>query len=245
MLGSDVCRTGVAQRRDAVPRHAELRSPSRLQRIARVAEELGLRTLAVEAESFARRVAEGLCYVACVGQFKRGKSTLLNALIQDALLPTGVVPVTSVVTVVRHGRERRARIHLRSGVVEQADIAELPGYVTEAGNPRNAKGVAVAEVFVPSDLLVSGGPLLEVKRKGASLGDRPAARAEHERLSSAVGAWLRPGFCGGFTTMSTFSYETLSLLRDGERPLALGIVGATLAACFGAVSVGNVVARLM
>jgi len=56
---------------------------------------------------------------------------------------------------------------------------------------------------------------------------------------------LTTGFCGGFTTMSTFSYETLALLRDGEQLLALGNVGATFAACLGAVWLGSVLARLL
>ena len=56
---------------------------------------------------------------------------------------------------------------------------------------------------------------------------------------------LTTGFCGGFTTMSTFSYETLALLRDGERLLAAGNVGATFAACLGAAWVGSIFARLL
>lgn len=56
---------------------------------------------------------------------------------------------------------------------------------------------------------------------------------------------LSTGFCGGFTTMSTFSYETLALLRDGEQLLAVGNVGTTFAACLGAAWVGSLVARLL
>jgi CrcB protein len=56
---------------------------------------------------------------------------------------------------------------------------------------------------------------------------------------------LATGFCGGFTTMSTFSYETLALLRGGEQLLALGNVSATFAACLGAAWFGSIIARLL
>lgn len=55
---------------------------------------------------------------------------------------------------------------------------------------------------------------------------------------------LATGFCGGFTTMSTFSYETLALLRDGQTLLALGNVGGTFAGCLVAVWLGMVLGRL-
>jgi hypothetical protein len=51
----------------------------------------------------AERLRDGRFHVVCVGQFKRGRSTLINALVGEDALPTGVVPVTSVVTVLRHG----------------------------------------------------------------------------------------------------------------------------------------------
>jgi len=68
--------------------------------------------LARQASHEIERLAEGRFYVACVGQFKRGKSTLINALVGHAVLPAGVAPVTSVVTVVRYGSEPRARVRL-------------------------------------------------------------------------------------------------------------------------------------
>lgn len=68
---------------------------------------------------------------------------------------------------------------------------------------------------------------------------------ERGLLDAELRVLLATGFCGGFTTMSTFSYETLALVRDGERLLALGNVGITLAACLGATWAGAVVARLI
>ena len=57
------------------------------------------------------------------------------------------MPVTSVVTIVRYGRERHADVYLRSGDHKRVSIDELPAYVTESENPQNEKGVAVAEVY--------------------------------------------------------------------------------------------------
>jgi len=99
----------------------------RLRALADLANELKLDRLATDALTWATRIAEGRFFVACVGQFKRGKSTLLNALIGDAVLPTGVVPVTSVVTVIRHGPVRRARIRQfrRSGKMSPSTVLPI------------------------------------------------------------------------------------------------------------------------
>lgn len=55
--------------------------------------------------------------------------------------------------------------------------------------------------------------------------------------------FLTVGLCGGFTTMSTFSYETFALYRDGHVALAVTNVGATLVACLAAVWLGQAVTR--
>jgi GTP-binding protein EngB required for normal cell division len=129
---------------------------SRLLRLADLAEELGAQPVGEEARELAARVSEGRFYVACVGQFKRGKSTLLNALVGYEVVPTGFVPVTAVPTVIRFGDELRARVRMRDGFWRDVALTDLKEYVTEELNPENKKGVDGAEVFVPCPLLSSG-----------------------------------------------------------------------------------------
>jgi Dynamin family len=74
-----------------------------LTTLAALAREGGTSWVADEADTLAHRLGKGRFYVVCVGQFKRGKSTLLNALIGTPILPTGVVPSTAAVTVIRYG----------------------------------------------------------------------------------------------------------------------------------------------
>ena len=86
-----------------------------------------------------QRVTEEDLYVVAIGEFKRGKSSLLNALIGRSVLPVGVVPLTAVVTVLRRG-PARAVAHFEDGSVSDIDARALERYVTEAGNPGTARG---------------------------------------------------------------------------------------------------------
>ena len=129
---------------------------SRLLCLADLAQELGSEPVAEEARDLAARVSEGRFYVACVGQFKRGKSTLLNALVGHAVVPTGFIPVTAVPTVIRFGDRLHARVRMKDGTWHDIAMFDLKEYVTEELNPENKKGVEGAEVFVPSALLASG-----------------------------------------------------------------------------------------
>lgn len=52
------------------------------------------------------------------------------------------------------------------------------------------------------------------------------------------------GFCGGFTTFSTFANETLQLLRQGSVWLAAGYAGLSVVAGLACVATGFVLARL-
>jgi GTP-binding protein EngB required for normal cell division len=146
-----------------------------LLHLARLAEELGASGVAQESRELAARVSEGRFYVACVGQFKRGKSTLINALIGQPILPTGFIPVTAIPTVIRFGEKPKARIRTQEGSWRDIQVSDLKQYVTEELNPENQKGIQGAEVFVPSSLLSSGMCLVDTPGLGSVFTSNTAA----------------------------------------------------------------------
>ena len=60
-----------------------------------------------------RRLDQEHLQLAVLGQFKRGKSTFINALLGADLLPTGVIPVTAVATFIAWRRKPLVRVHFR------------------------------------------------------------------------------------------------------------------------------------
>ena len=64
-------------------------------------------------------------------------------------------------------------------------------------------------------------------------------------FSPELRAGLTIGFCGAFTTMSTFSYETMTLLRDADYWRAGLYMGGTILGCLAAVIAGTAAANRM
>jgi fluoride exporter len=51
-------------------------------------------------------------------------------------------------------------------------------------------------------------------------------------------AFVMVGLCGGFTTFSAFSLQTLELMQRGRMELALANIGLSVLLCLGAVALG-------
>jgi len=149
------------------PLEAEAPPTASLRDLARLASEAGAPGIVAEAKTVSERIAEGRFYVACVGQFKRGKSSLLNALVGRAILPVGVLPVTSVPTVLRYGERLGARVRFAGGSWRDIRPDDLAAYVAEERNSENKIGVQAVEVFVPSPLLSSGMCLVDTPGIGS------------------------------------------------------------------------------
>lgn len=126
--------------------------------------------------SLRSRLEEGRFHLAVLGQFKRGKSTLLNACLGQAILPTSVVPLTAIPTFLEYGPNIRIRVYYQdekpvkefvgTSVEEAARI--LQGFVTEEGNPKNRLGVTQVEIAHPSTILQHGVVLIDTPGIGST-----------------------------------------------------------------------------
>ena len=123
----------------------------------------------------ADRLASVRFHLAVLGQFKRGKSTLLNALIREDLLPSAVVPLTSVPTFLSWGPERQVKVIFLYGREEgryfentENASAFLTQYVTESLNAKNHLGVSRVDVEHPSSLLQKGVVLIDTPGIGST-----------------------------------------------------------------------------
>src|SRR3984885_10867896 len=111
--------------------------------------------------SLERKLASNQLHLAVLGQMKRGKSSFINALMGAEILPTGVLPVTAVITKIKFGLSPEAIILYTTGKQEQVDLGSLADYITESGNPGNKKRVASVELAYPSPFLESGIVLID------------------------------------------------------------------------------------
>ncbi|MGE5301292.1 MAG: dynamin family protein, partial [Acidobacteriota bacterium] len=102
-----------------------------------------------------------------VGQFKRGKTSLINALLGADILPVAVVPLTSIATVMTYGEALRIMVYFNDGNVAEIRPESLPEYVTEKGNPKNVKDVNEVVVTHPSHYLKGGVRLIDTPGVGS------------------------------------------------------------------------------
>jgi len=125
---------------------------ARFQQLADVAEGVGMTTLArdirntripkLEAERF---------HLVVLGEFNHGKSTFVNALLGQDVLPTGITPTTASINHVVYADSPRAHVKLMSGTEQTIDPSQLKDWVTVSGG--HADDVAYVELGFPSDML--------------------------------------------------------------------------------------------
>jgi len=118
--------------------------------------------------------------VAVLGQFKSGKSSLLNAVLGLTIFPVSALPATAVITRAAAAPELRVQVRHLDGRTTAIDPATIGRYVTETGNPRNERQVAVVDIGTPA---LAAWP-------GVRVVDTPGLGSVHAHNTAATRAWL-------------------------------------------------------
>lgn len=150
--------------------------------------ELGLRAceaydrpdLAARLTAAKQRLADPAIHIVVVGEFKQGKSSLVNALVGATICPVDDDVATAVPTYVRHGPEPAAELLFDEDPPRREPVAveEVRAWVVEqpaaAGQPGPASQPAGVEVRLPRKLLAGGLVLVDTPGVGG-LGSAHAA----------------------------------------------------------------------
>lgn len=118
-----------------------------IRAIARKQDFQGILREATDLEHFTR--SSQWLDVVILGQFKAGKSSLINSFLQRDVLPMGVLPVTAIITRLVYAPTERAVITRLDGSKSEIPLEELSAYVTEKENPENKKGVYLVDIGLP------------------------------------------------------------------------------------------------
>jgi GTP-binding protein EngB required for normal cell division len=133
------------------------------------------------------RLAQQVLRVLVAGEAKRGKSTLVNALLGRPVLPSGVTPLTALATSVRYGRDEGVTAVFRDGRAESHPLQALGHLVTERGNPGNWRGLASVTVIVDAPVLARGAELVDTPGTGSVYAhNTAAAELALETMDAAV-----------------------------------------------------------
>ena len=134
MIGRLLARRGILSKRE---QELRVREQELLQRLATALERFGSDVAAEDLRRFqeAREQLTGLFLLVVAGEFNSGKSSFINALLGERVLPEGVTPTTDRINVLRHGPEiteqlREAYLLERTHpaeVLREINIVDTPG----------------------------------------------------------------------------------------------------------------------
>ena len=161
--------------------------------VGKLAADTGRADLAKRLEQTRARLRDPDVRVIVVGEFKQGKSKLINALVNAPACPVDDDIATSVPTSVGYAEEASAWILVHdenaaptpghAGRAPEVPLDELSDYVSERGNPGNERQIVSAEVLLPREILKGGLKLVDSPGVGGL--DSSNALATLSALSSA------------------------------------------------------------
>ncbi len=105
-------------------------------------------SIVIEIEDILQQLSTKLYRVAVIGEFKRGKSSLINTLLGTEVLPTDILPATAVVNRIVYSPTQKIVIHYKDGTSEETTIDELHNYATKLDAAKEKTANTIREIIV-------------------------------------------------------------------------------------------------
>ena len=126
------------------------------------AEELGYEYDADALNTMREVYQAGEYYVAFIGQFSSGKSSLINNILERDVLPQGSLETTPLMTYIKYGEQEKAIVYYMDGRSEDIKLDEIKQIVQKGEKKqRNLEDLEHIEVFVKNVMLENGMILLD------------------------------------------------------------------------------------
>ena len=134
-----------------------------LKKLREFSERLNLEGNTGAIDEILERLAGDTFSVAIVGEFKRGKSTVINALLGKSILPVDVLPTTATLNRITYSVTPFVKIEYKDGREEQIEIDQLENYVTKLTRESEevARTVREAVVYYPINYCKNGVTIID------------------------------------------------------------------------------------
>lgn len=130
-------------------------SPHHVQKIAELAEAAGEVEYAQRLAAAQTALADPILQVAVFGEFNRGKSTLINALLGRMVLPAKLIPTTGHVTTLVYGTDEEVRLQLKDGALVRHPLDQLDAVASLRADGSTRGDIRTIEVAVNHPLLTT------------------------------------------------------------------------------------------
>lgn len=136
---------------------------------------------AKKAQELVEKLGSDMVTVSIIGQFKRGKSSMVNKILGENIMPVGIVPVTAAATRVIYGEKISAFVDFLNGRREEIPLEDLDGFINEQENQNNKLGVEKVTITCPSSIL----------QKGIELVDTPGVGSFHHNNTESAYKFMK------------------------------------------------------
>lgn len=96
---------------------------------------------AITSEKLEAALSDQRLTLSIIGQFKRGKSSLINKMLGKKFLPVGIIPITSVVTKIIKGEEK-VFVYFEDGAIRETTVEGLEEYIRTTKSKQHKRSIS-------------------------------------------------------------------------------------------------------